>query len=818
MTRRPLPVERLAGALAAPRGLASGEVEERRRRWGENRIVESPRRGWWDVARETLRDPMIAFFALVAVLYAAVGQRTEALTLLAAIVPLVAMDAFLHRRTAVSRESLQGRLATRAIVVRDGAAVEVPAGALVPGDLAVVAAGEPFPADGVIVAGDALQADESALTGEAFPVAKRALSAAAATGPEPLVDHEHWGLAGTRLLTGRATLWLVYTGAETLYGEIVRAGTTGAQSRTPLQAAIAQLVARLVAGATLVCLSVAAARLAQGYGVVDALVSALTLAAAALPEEFPVVFTFFLGVGAYRLARRQALVRRAVSVENVGRVTCICADKTGTITEGQLRLARLLPTEGMGEERLLALAATAGRPEAGDPLDVAIAGAAGARGAPPVTAVVATFPFTETRRRETAIVRGDDGTLVSVTKGGAETILALTELDPAARATWTTRADALANDGHKVIACAWQPLAADVREEPGTGYRLAGLLAFEDPVRDGVTEALVRCRQAGIRTIMVTGDHPLTAAAVARHIGLGSGTTEVITGDDLATRLARDEGLRDVDVVARATPAQKLALVRALQAAGEVVAVTGDGVNDVPALQAADVGIAMGERGTRSAREIAAIVLLDDNIRTIVNAVAEGRQLFRNLQASFQYLLMIHIPLVIAAALVPLAGYPLLYLPVHIVWLEMLIHPTALLVFQAPAPAGLPAVERGRRPGFFKRREWAVIVAVGTVLTALVLAGYAWSAGEAGQPEHGRAMALATMSVASAVFAAALSGLRTWAARVIILASVVVAVGLIQWPDAAAALHLAPLHGGDWLLAILGALLAAVPIAVSRRA
>jgi Ca2+-transporting ATPase len=814
MTRRPVPLDRWPGPLAATEGLASADVTARRQRWGDNLIVESAAPGWRALARETLRDPMIAFFALVAALYAGIGERTEALTLVAAIVPLVAMDAYLHRRTAVSQESLQGRLATRARVVRDGVTVELPAVELVPGDLALVGAGESFPADGIVVTGDGVQVDESALTGESFPAPKRPLATLPAA--EPLVDHEHWGLGGTRLLTGRAALRIVHTGGETLYGEIVRSATMGTRERTPLQGAIARLVVRLLAGAAVVCLVVALTRLVQGHGAVDAVMSALTLAVAALPEEFPVVFTFFLGVGAYRLARRDALVRRAVSVENIGRVTCICADKTGTITEGRLRLATLAPAEGVDGRRLLALAAMASRPEAGDPLDAAIARAAGEGAASSSPAVLATFPFTEARRRETAIVRDGAATL-SVTKGATEAVVAIAALDPGARAAWLARGERLARDGYKVIACGWQPAAADAREEVAAGYRLAGLLAFEDPVREGVSEAVARCRQAGIRTIMVTGDHPLTAEAVARRIGLGGDAPAVITGDELAARLERDEGLRGVDVVARSAPAQKLALVRGLQAAGDVVAVTGDGVNDVPALQAADVGIAMGERGTRSAREIAAIVLLDDNMRTIVDAIAEGRQLFRNLQASFQYLLMVHIPLVVAAAVVPLAGYPLLYLPVHIVWLEMLIHPTALLGFQARAPVGLPAVRRRRRTSFFARRDWVAIATAGAILTAGVLGGYAWSAAETGRPEHGRAMALAAMSLASALFAAALSGLRTRPVRLIALGTVALAVGLIQWPTAAAALHLVPLHADEWALAVLGASLAVVPVAVCRR-
>lgn len=844
MMRRALPTSRLLDAWLSERGLASAEADARRRRWGANDIVETPPAALWDVTRDTAKDPMLWFLAGTSVLYAAVGQRVEALTLLAAILPLAGMDVYLYRRTRAATEGLVSRLAVSARVVRAGASYLVPARDVVAGDLALVGPGEPFPADGIIVAGAELQADESALTGEAYPAPKRPFVAGSASparsaggplevqggsvrrdGEEIFVEHEHWGFAGTRLLTGSATLRVAFTGGETVYGEIVRSAALGARARTPLQGAIASLVTVLVTVASVLCLIMAWARLRQGYGWADALVSAVILATAALPEEFPVVFTFFLGVGVYRLARRQTLVRRAVSVENIGRVSCICSDKTGTITEGRLHLTHLLPAPELAAPRLLFFAAIASRGDSGDPLDAAIlrsANGEGARGLP--VELLATFPFTEGRRRESVIVRDPDGALIAAAKGATETILAICELGERERETWNRRMLELAGEGHRVIACAWRPFDERVwtrgTDELAHGYRFAGLLAFEDPVRESVAHAVGLCREGLIHTIMVTGDHPLTARAVAREIGLGGTEPVVISGDEIEARVARGEGatLRRVDVIARAAPAQKLALVKALQDAGEIVAVTGDGVNDVPALQAADVGIAMGERGTRSAREVAAIVLLDDNFRTIVRAIGEGRQLFRNLQLSFLYLLMVHIPLVITAAFVPLAGYPLLYLPVHIVWLEMIIHPTALLVFQElPASERLQPVATGGPARFFSRRDWAVIAAVGGLITAFVVAGYLASLGEGGRVEHGRAMALAVLTLASAALTAVLSGLRTWISRTVAAGTVALSVALVQTPALARLLHLEPLHLGDWTLAAIAAVLGCTPLVIAFR-
>ncbi|MFP5441350.1 MAG: cation-translocating P-type ATPase [Gammaproteobacteria bacterium] len=805
MPIRPVPPERLPGPLAADQGLSAADIAAQRARFGPNDIIEIPRAGWREWLRDTARDPMIWFLAVTAALFAALADYREAIVLLLALLPIAGMDAWLHRRTRASTRALASRLAATAHAIRDGVRVDIPSAELVPGDLVEIDSGEPFPADGLLVAGESLQTDESALTGEAWPVRKQPLPAGGSLPAS--ADTLHWAFAGTRLLTGRARLRIVATGGETLYGEIVRSANTGTQARTPLQGAIAHLVAVMLAAALALCITLAVIRYAQGHGVVDAMLSALTLAIAALPEEFPVVFAFFLGVGVYRLARRQALVRRAVAVENIGRVTCICSDKTGTLTAGRLTLAHPLPAEGMTGEQLVALASLAARSDSGDPLDEALlaAGRAATDDAPRATTVIATFPFTEDRRRETAIVQGDDGSRFAVMKGAPETVFARCTGDLAG---WREQVQHYAASGHKVIACAACPLAptAAPDQEPASGFRLAGLLAFEDPLREGVQDAVANCRQAGIRVVMITGDHPLTAAAIGHDIGLGGGTPVVLSAEDNNDIAA----LQHADVIARAAPAQKLQLVQALQAAGEIVAVTGDGVNDVPALKAADIGIAMGERGTQGAREVSAIVLLDDNFRTLVSAIAEGRQLFRNLQLSFAWLLLVHIPFVLTAALVPLAGYPLLYLPIHVVWLELLIHPTAMLVFQdLPGGGQLAPVQRDGAARFFHRREWRVIAGGGLVLTAVVMSVYLHALGDPQHVEHARAMAISALVVAATALTAVLSGLKTRMARGMVLFSLASLVLFVQVPSLAGWLHLAPLHATDWMFTLPAGLAAA---------
>lgn len=805
--RRAIPKGRI-DALDAEQGLTPAEVDTRRQQFGPNAIVEVPSGAFRELARETLRDPMIWFLLATSGVYLALGSPVESAVLLAAVLPLVAMDGYLHRRTRASLAGLSSRLASQARAVRDGALRELPATELVVGDLVEVRAGEGVPADGVVLAAERAQVDESTLTGEAHPVPKLAQRPPL---PESL-EHEHWGFAGTRVLTGALRMRVVFAGAETLYGEIVRSARSGAHERTPLQQAVSRLVAALVVAAGALCAILAAVRLAQGRGLLDAALSAATLAVAALPEEFPVALTFFLGVGVYRLARRQALVRRSVSVENVGRVSAICSDKTGTLTEGALRVEALQPAHGFDERALLTLAALASRTESGDPLDLALLEAAEHRAIALTRAeVVATFPFTEARRRESVVLRTPDG-LRCATKGSPEVVLARCALPADEQRRWLAATERLAGQGDKVIACAVRPLDAFDGSEPNADFELAGLLGCGDPVRAGAAESVAACREAGIRVLMVTGDHPETARAVASRVGLGTPAPRVISGEEMAARVGRGDDLRDVDVVARAVPSQKLTLVKALQAAGHIVAVTGDGVNDVPALQAADVGIAMGERGTRSAREVASVVLLDDNFRTIVRAIAEGRQLFRNLQLSFFYLLAFHFPLVMAATLVPMAGYPLLFLPVHVVWLEAIIHPTAIVVFQELPDSGrLVPRPASRRLQVFRRAEWASLALVWALITTGLLLVFGRALGSATEVLHARAVAMATLVCFSAALTVVLGRLRTRAGWVVPALSVLGSALLIQVPALAALVHVSPLHLDDWALVLAVALTSALP-------
>ncbi|MDG2518372.1 cation-translocating P-type ATPase [Lysobacter soli] len=790
--RHRVPPERLAFLTSGRAGLDSEIAAEARRRFGDNDIVGAPTSGWRAIAVDTIRDPMLWFLLATAGLFQWLGDHTEAVVLAAALLPILGMDAWLHWRTQASTASLASRLDPRARVLRDRRWIEVAATDVVPGDLLDVRPGEHAAADGVVIEAEKVQLDESALTGESMPVRKHALPGAP-LGDE--VDHEHWIAAGTRMLVGTARVRVLLTGKDTLYGEIARLSKAGNAERTPLQRSLDRLVGRLLIGAGALCLLLAGVRLAQGHGAIDALVSGATLAVAALPEEFPVAFAFFLGVGVYRLAQRQALVRRAAVVENIGRVTCLCTDKTGTLTVGELRLVALLAGDDSDEATLVTAAAAASRQDSGDPVDQAIfayqraAESAGRSPAPPAV-VVTNFPFTEQRRREVTVVRDPAGHHLAFAKGAPEAIFELCNLSVVARARWREVLVEQAKDARKLIACAARDVTGWDGGEPACGFALVGMLAFEDPLRPEARETVASVAAAGLRLIMLTGDHPATASAIAVRAGLGAASPRLIEGEALEAALRKDPRLTSVDVVARCLPTQKLALVQALRGAGEIVAVTGDGVNDAPALSAADVGIAMGQRGTRSAREAASIVLLDDDLRSLVRAIAEGRQLFRNLQTAFAYLLLVHIPLVLTAALVPLLGFPLVLLPIHIVWLELVIHPTLLLVFQELPRHSSKPLQATQKARFFSVSQIITIGIGGLLLTIIVAGAYLASLHATQDAAQARTFSLSALLAVSAGVTAGLTGLRTRASRVAVATTLLTTAVAVSTPAIASTLSL----------------------------
>lgn len=523
LMQRKVSFRNLVGLVGRPRGLDEKEVSKQRSKFGTNEIVERVGSPLLELIVDTLKDPMVWFLVSISAVFYFIGEFTESLILILATLPLIFMDAFLHFRTQASTAGLRSQLSSKVTLLREGKQVIVDSLDIVPGDLVMLSGKNLFlPADGHWEEADSLQVDESVLTGEAFPVKKTSIDFDPfVDSGEALVDTSILGFAGTRVLTGKGVLRVLSTGKSTSYGEIVQSVVTISHERTPLQSAILELTRLLVYASVILCLAIAAIRFYQGHGWLDALLSAAVLAVAALPEEFPVVFSFFLGVGVYRLAKHHALVRRAVSVENIGRVSQICTDKTGTITIGKLELAHFVMADSFSQTQILKMALVASNIEGTDPVDIALINEAKIRGVN-IPKRMNVIPFTEDRKRETGFFVYDNGFTCSI-KGSPEVVLSKAELSQDEIQKWVKEVEGLAKGGHKVLAVAAMPvLQSDVDScnEPESGFKFYGILAFEDPARPEVKEAIKYCQQNAIKVLMITGDHPDTAGAIAKDVGL----------------------------------------------------------------------------------------------------------------------------------------------------------------------------------------------------------------------------------------------------------------------------------------------------------
>jgi len=712
-----VPIQAVARPAPPPGtdGLSSEEAAERLARDGPNVLV--PATGRSRLARwlRPFADPMVALLLVAGPTYAVLGDAVDAAITLVAILPIAAIGWLLESRAERVLDRLRGLSAPLAVVWRNGHHQTVPAEELVVGDLVLVQEGDVIPADGEVVVATQLMVDESALTGESLPAAK---------GGDDLVVR-----AGTTVLSGRGIARVTATGAATEYGTIGRLVARIRPPRTPLQTAVGRLVRVVGAGAFGFCVAVFVVERINGGSWGDALIAAVSLGIAAVPEEFPMVYTLYLALGAWRLAKDRALVRALTGVETLGATSLIAVDKTGTLTLGQLEVGALVPDDG--GYGVLHAALLASEPLPFDPLDQALArrAAAAGIGQPPPEGLVVDHPFDAVLRRVTHVWADGDGHGYTVAaKGALEGLVALTgERDGAL----PTEAQRLARRGMRVIAVAEGRLDAPTGTRAGDEacLRLVGLVAFSDPVRPGVEGALAECRTAGVRVVMVTGDHPATAQAVAEELGLGDA---VVTGDevDAADDAELDRRAADAHLFVRTRPDQKHRLIQSFRRQGHVVAMTGDGINDAPALREADVGVAMGLRGTEVAREAATLVLLDDDFTTIVRAVRDARRIVDNLRRAFGYLVAFHPPLLLAALVVPLLGRPLLLLPAQLVALELILHPVISVVFERE-PAAADVMQRPPRPAkeSLVGRHALRPLALGLTLSAATVGAYLFALG-----------------------------------------------------------------------------------------
>jgi Ca2+-transporting ATPase len=639
--------------------------------------------------------------------------------------------------------------------MRDGAPTTVDSREIVRGDLCLLHEGDRVPADGVLISSEGVTIDESLLTGESEPVHKiaRACDARQAMAPQPETrpgGHDQpFAFAGTTLVQGHGQLRVTATGAASQVGRIGAALRDTGLERTPLERQVGRLVTLFGIAGVAVSLFLVAWYVATRGNWLDAVLAGIALALSLLPEEFVVVLTVFPALGAWRLARANVLTRRLAAIETLGTTSVLCVDKTGTLTENRMSVATLYADGeqlAVGEattelpepfHRLVEYALLASPPDSPDPMDKAVQrlGQRALRATEhlhPAWTEAAEYGLTSVQRAVSyAWIGGPDSTAAVGAKGAPEAIADLCHLDGPDTARVLATANTLAAAGLRVLAVASASFAGPPWPEVAHDFDfvLAGLVGFADPLRPGIAAATRECQAAGIRVVMITGDYPATARHIAREAGIGD--SEPVTGDDLARldKAALATRLRSAQVCARVLPEQKLAIVQALQGAGEIVTMTGDGVNDAPALRAAHVGVAMGLRGTDVARQAASLVLLDDRFASIVAAVRLGRHIFDNMRKALVYIVSAHVPTAGMALLPVLLGWPIFLYPIHIVFLELLIAPTCSLAFENEAPEPDLMRRRPRDPDAPLLSMGALLygLAQGLVVLATVLVAYGWA-------------------------------------------------------------------------------------------
>lgn len=741
-------------------GLSSAEAVRRLQAEGPNLLPGSAPKSTVAIVCDVVTEPMFLMLLAAGGIYLALGDRAEALFLLGFVFVVIGITLAQERKTQRALESLRDLSAPRALVVRDGQELRIAGRDVVRGDLLVLHEGDRVAADAQLLDGQ-LEVDESLLTGEAVPVSKLPVAQ----------DGQATLFASTVVTRGVGLARVQSTGAATAVGRIGADLAATTEPLSALQENSRLLVRRLGMGA--VALALAQVLLGWWWNeqpLLQSLLSGIALAMAILPEEIPVILTVFLALGAWRISTQQVLTRRVTAVEALGAITVLAVDKTGTLTVNRMAVAELATrsahfhpegADSLAEEFHglveFAMLATPGDPF--DPMEKAIQrfGHQWLDGTEHVhDGREPEFEYAlsgEILAMTRVFASADPTEHLLATKGAPEAVADLCHLDAGARDAIRMQVESMAERGLRVLGVArgrWSGAAATPDASPAWpqnqhdfDFEFLGLVALADPPRAEVAAALAECRRAGVRVVMMTGDHPATARAIAQQVGL-SERPAVITGAEIETldAAALQQRLRHVDLCARLKPEHKLRLVHLLRAGGEVVAMTGDGVNDAPALKAADVGIAMGERGTDVAREAASLVLLDDSFARIVAAIRQGRRIDDNIRKATRFVFSVHIP-IIALALVPtLAHWPVLLLPVHIVLLELLIDPACSIVFEAE-PEDRDLMERPPRSvadSPFAARPLLIGVLQGLGVAGVLLAGQIWLVGHGAIGAQGRSV------------------------------------------------------------------------------
>ncbi|PPQ45402.1 cation-translocating P-type ATPase [Rhodopseudomonas palustris] len=692
----------LASASDTITGLSEREAAARLATEGYNELPSPDRRTLLGIVLEVVREPMLALLLGGGVVYMALGDLKEAIILLIFATLSVVITVVQEARTERVLETLRDLTSPRALVIRDGIRKRIAGREVARGDVMVLSEGDRVAADAVLLQADDLLVDESLLTGESVPVRKLSRGEADATTlRRPGGDDQPAVYSGSLVVRGGGLAEVVATGPRSEIGKIGQA-LGSLQTEAPRLQIQTRAVVRtfgLIAAGFTALVVVLYGTLRDGW--LDAVLAGITVGMSMLPEEFPVVLTVFMAMGAWRISQARVLTRRAAAIEALGSATVLCTDKTGTLTENRMSVAELRLTSGevfrpreggalpVGFATLLETGLLAAAPDPFDPMDQALHRLAGDHlpGGSGDRTLVHSYGLRRDLLAMTQVWRDTDdrSDYVVAAKGAPEAIARMCGLDDAALGALSDTVDAMATEGLRVlgVARASHPDQDWPATQLGFRFEFLGLVGLADPLRAAVPAAVADCRAAGIRVVMITGDYPATAQAIARQAGIDAETC--VTGEEIAALddAALAERLRRATVFARIMPEQKLRIVQALKADGEVVAMTGDGVNDAPSLKAAHIGIAMGGRGTDVAREASAIVLLDDDFASIVKAVRLGRRIYDNLVKAMGFIFAVHVPIAGLALLPLLFGLPILLGPIHIAFLEMIIDPVCSIVFEA---------------------------------------------------------------------------------------------------------------------------------------
>ena len=826
-----------------PEGLDESRVAQRLAEHGPNALPESPPTPWWRMLFRQFLSPLIGILAIACIITSIQQHWVDAGAIFIVIILNAALGFYQERKAERDVRALQSLSRTIAHVRRDGALRKLPSEQLVPGDIIVLESGDRIPADARLTEVNALQVDESALTGESLAASKdtEPVASDAALG-----DRRCMVYSGTHVTSGRATAVVTATGTGTELGTISEL-VSDAPPRTPLQILTHSLERRIGVAVILAVVFVFAVGLVSGYSLSEMFRVAVALSVATIPESLPIILTVAMSVGVSRMARRGAIVRTLPSVETLGSTTVIASDKTGTLTQNRLTVEQLWtpvgdhapgtpPTDAVRALlRAGALTNEAVRSAhgdlTGDAVDVAMASVALDAGvvddAERAEAPLAEMPY-EPALAFSQTVRREDGRLVVYAKGSPEAILSMSERMPSPTAgTRPVDPDlvhaaslAMAEAGLRVIAVAMRVLDDDAFVDGSAfdgplprpeGLTFLGMQGMTDPPREAVPEAVAACREAGIAVKMVTGDHPTTAQAIAARLGFDT-ASEPLTGAEM--RELDDEQLADrlesTSVAARVTPRDKLRIVRALQSRGEVVAVTGDGVNDAPALKAATIGVSMGKSGTDVAREASDLILTDDNFVTIVEAVRQGRVTFAAIRKATFFLLSTALAGVLCLALNVLMDQPLLFLPVQILWINLVtsgIQDIALALEPAEGDE-LRRAPRRSDEGVLSRTLWIRTVVTGVWMGIWVLLTFTWALGQGYEVEHARTLAMTVFVLfnffqigsARAEYRSALTlnPLRNKPLVLTAIGAIAMLWAVSVWPPAANLFGLVPLNLWEW--------------------